>query len=1079
MTSLYEINPPDLINFDHDSLLVELIDRIKQHPQWSENYNGLLHHDSLSMVLSIYSFLFGKNAESFNRTQRENFYVSANTDEAKAYILREKNIEFKQNTESVATFKGILVNKTISGHFVIPKFTTLLVKGLNSQNIKYEVIKKVDGEYDYFNDIEFDATQDLNSFTLDLYAGETFKHFHELNVKKENFIIEVPYSPVIQDSIQVYYYVNGTYTKLYEDKLDNQERVVTDVFPNGTPKYIVKYSFDNKPIIVFGTQNFGGTFNNTHSAGKVVVFGRIGGGVASQIPEGSVDTTIEFMHDGDSYSIRFINLTKGVGGADAEALDEVIRFAPLNVGRGKHVIDKYDSSSKLRNYLSKLKIDNPKYDRETFNDVPLLHNFYYMVPNRDFSLFKFPTLLTSDTLSSYNSKFVSQISKFCNVQGNHDAKVVDEIKDRNTNGNTSFYTTANWKNIMSSSLKAKAYNANGELVDSIEFIDNYPLTKIVNNKYANERTEVYSKAFDTIKILGSGSRINNTLKLYIDDHDFMFVLGLANFNNGIDAFSLAAMLNGKIRALIQTSCQSISELMTAYATNHVFVSAVDSKLKFTSPKTGKRSRIKFVGEVGTASYNLLEDFSLLPKSYRPSRTKIVFNYENSFYDYTKNEVYCDINQDEINQIENYTVAPVQSFSSVDGPTIELELIDKLFDYKYDFLSGSNMTVEILEGEIKKDEIQFKGLTPFAQSIAGQQTGLYTGSVVKSASDCKIDVANAKIIIKSKDGIENFPYKAGYADELGEISKVMLYRIVDEENSTLIQSWNYEVSWSQVKNSPNGTTIYIPVYVNNKLVVDNNYRLDIFTKKGIAAEIIGESITFTAITATVTNGEGDNSKIQSEINVAKYDRELNQFVINCVDAIQDTSGDPVYFPAFLTFNKIRVTFKKKTYDSITLDYQSDPYHPENEALELMSKINSKETRLLSLENVSKDVDIIPVGFQVNVTVKSGFSKNNAKNFVYSQIMTNFGYKNFNDEHVIDSMISTNSINSIIMPFSSYYGITNVSIDTSSIDYVDLDNSSKKFYFVLGETLLNLLNAVETQNNNVYGLVDFYKIKVNVI
>ena len=199
------------------------------------------------------------------------------------------------------------------------------------------------------------------------------------------------------------------------------------------------------------------------------------------------------------------------------------------------------------------------------------------------------------------------------MQGNHDAKTIDEVKSYNTNNNISFTTLVNLQSLLSNTLVANAYNINDELVDSIKFLGNYPLTKIIFNDYENLRTEVSSQTLNaTLSIISSGDDINNNLQLYIDDHDFLFNLGISS-GTSIDIVSLASSLNSKIRAEIYNNLSLIKlgythELWTAYLNNHVFVTCSNGKITFISPKYGERSRIKFLGESETAAYNFVVNY---------------------------------------------------------------------------------------------------------------------------------------------------------------------------------------------------------------------------------------------------------------------------------------------------------------------------------------------------------------------------------------------------------------------------------------------------------------------------------------
>jgi len=1082
--SLYEIKPTELINFDQDSLLTDVISRIKQHPQWSDNYNGLLHHDSLTMILSIYTFLFGKNAESFDKKIRENFMTTARSDEAKAYSIRENNILFKQNTESVVTLKGTITNRTLNESIFIP---TILLNsiGLNSKKINFEIINKTDGVYNYRDDIEITAGLDINSFLIDAYAGETFRHTYSIQERREAFSITVPYTPIIQDSIQVYFYLNGAYFPLFEDTLDNSERQISNIFPDGVPKYSIKYTFDNKPIITFGKENFGGTFKKAHTSGEIVIYGRIGGGSASNIPVGSLSQDVAIDYNGEEYIINFTNISSGTSGTDADSLDDVILYAPLNRGRGKNVIDKYDAEGKIKNYVNKMIIEIPSYKEESKNNVPLLHNYYYIVPKRNFSNFILPTPLATDTIEGYNQIINDTFNKFCNVYGNHDS-TISEISSGflNDNGVYDFKYLLSQRSVLSNSLKVEAYS-NDKIIDTIVFEGNYPLLKTINNKFVDGNAVYTTKKFtnDTIFIgTATDGRLNNRFQIMFDDHDFLFDIDIFTGSGTYTYETLVETLNLAIKAIINASLNPtiLGYVHDLYVTrNYAYVTYNDdNSISFNSPKTGDRSKIKFVGVEGTPQFNFCYDLGITPESYRAERSNIIFKSENSIFDYTKNEVIVSINTDKMEILIEEDVDVIQGVSNPAGPLLMFNLYDDFLEQQYKVQEGNDLTVEFWDATVKKDEVIFKGLSYFSPLSSGTQTSNYTGNIVKTANDCKLNIDTSILTLQLKDPEQLQPYIAGYAVELGDIVNMLLYK-VEGVTKTLIQSFNAQPEWEQVSNYALGTIINLPLTVSNTLELGKNYVVDIYTKLDAEPNVLAESIEFNVIVTTITNGVGSNNKIQHEDNVSFYDRAKNLIVINTVDGVEDVDADPVSFAGFSNFEKVLIKFKAKTYDNISFEYNCNPYNPEGEAFEILNKISNKNVKLLGLENIIKDINFIPIGFDVDVYVRSGFSKVSAKEFVYNQIVNNFKYNNTYEDYQINELVNNNDLSSIIMPYAGDFGITNVLIRSGTFRFIEPQNDLKNYYFILDSNLLNYIKNIESNYANILGVSDNYKITVNVI
>lgn len=1087
--SLSQIEPPALINFDRESNMADIIARIKQHPDWDSNYDGLLHHDATVMIMSIFSFLFGKNAESFDRKIRDVFLDAAYSDDAIVNNLREMYITLKQNSAAVATLQGVFQDAYIVSPFTIPNDTTISVGGLDSQETLFEIIiKDSNGDYDYFNDIDIDPGQNLTSFQVQAYAGTTFRYVHDLTEQSmENFTISVPYTPIIEGSIQVYFYLNGSYFQLEEGTLENTGKVITGIFPDGAPKYALQYSADNKPLVIFGSRTFGGSFTDAHALGSVIIYGRVGGGTVSNIPAYTMNQTIEVdIGSGNVVNIAFSNITDGSGGSDAEDIQLAKIFGPLRRGRGKQIVDRNDSLNAIQTQVVKHEIDAPLFSEEQNNDVPLLHKYHYIVPIRDFISFVYPDVKSDDTLTTYSQTLTDDLTEFLNVVGTHGSKVVEEeINNFVYVGDAySFYKILNNIHIYSDTLIAKAYNFDDEVIDIVEFEGNYPINQIIYNSSENESAIVKSEAFTEVDIVVSSDpteRPNNNFIIKFDDHEYDFDITFAAGEYTVEI--LAQAIQAKIKQLITLHFDPAilgytHELWTVKNT-HIFseYDSTNGVVILTSPKYGKDSKIVITGDSGTAAANLCEDLGIIPQTYRPDRTKLVFKAENSFFKYTNSEMFFDIVTEDMDHTEEITVDPIQNPADANGPVLSLELYDYSLEHLQKFQSSGNMVIEAYDDDTLVDAIVFKNINPNLDEKYGSQNENSTGDVFSNAYESVLKFTDSQIALQLKPPVS----QDQYIQSFDPITKIDIVREDIGPVEVPITSFLAQTSWEQISNQQQGPIIYLyPL----ELEVGKTYLAKIYINDG-GGEVLGDTVRFTNIQSYQTNGYGevsapDNIITEDGGRLCIYDVYLDKMTLNCKDGEVDVGGDDVYFADFVDFDTVEVSFKRKNYSYITVNYTPDPYHTEKEAAEYMDILNRKDQRLIALENQMKDINFIPIGIKIDLSVKNTHSATTARNAAYNVIMENFKYENYNPYHILDKIIDQSDITRHIMPLANDYGIINATLVSGSIKYFGTVESDKKgYYFFLDDEVLSLLLTLETDYALLSGLVDNFKIDINTV
>lgn len=1104
MNRLDQLLPPNLINFDRESLERDIVNRIKLHPKWKDNYNGLLHHDSLTMIISIFTYLFGKNAESVDKKLRDVFLQTSYSDEAKTYNLNRMNIQLKQNREAALKLRCTLVDSYKTEPFFIPNNTIVYGLGLDSSSIPFEIISKNDDGYDYLQSVKIEPNLNFTSFNIEAYSGQTKKHTYNIKPNQENFEIQVPYYNVIEDSIKVYYYVYGSYYLMQENRDDNYGQIIANnLFPTGMPKYILKYGFNGQPRIIFGNDAFSGRFNIDHNDGYIVIFGRYGGGNNSNVYEGSInETKLIELNSSERIKINFTNITNGVGGADSEILDDIIDYVFTRFGRGKQIVDTIDSKNAIQSNIIKHMIEVPEYSQEKQNEIPLWHNYHYIVPKRNLENFIFPETNEIQTVEEYLKTFLNELNSFLNVQGNHDTEIENELLNYfyiSNDNNYNFDATLNYSPVLSNSLTLKAFNANDRQIDRVKFEGSYPTLKTVYNTEEIGKAFLDSKELNKIFIYVSSDaekKANNNLSFKIDHYDYIFNIGLPV--GEYSAEEIVDTINNSVKTNVANNPDVPEELYQLVFVNDNKIFKLNSnKIRIESLNINQKSRIELIGADNSPSKIFYDDIGMDIGVYFPDRTTLVFNDGNHF-SYDNSKLYVDINK-EIQQVrEEIEVEVEQDPYNITGPFISLKLFDDILLQDYSIQNGSDIKISFLNSEDEiVDEVEIKDFSKDSDVLMSYNNGSHpiTGGCLLEESSAEFYTETSTLTLQLKEGIEMEKYISPFVEDYGELSFINLNKVnyvPDEETLELVEE--YELLerfdktdlWVQRANVEEGNIIELYPQESNKLVGGEIYVLEVYNATEDLETTLTGKIKF-VVPASFSVVSGDLNELATTIEIFDdeydniYNKNYNYFKLKLIDAIIDVEAEPVYHRGYDLFDRVVLSFEKENYSYITVDYKADPYEVEGEAKLFSQILNNKSRKLLSLENVFKDINNIPMKLIVDVYVKKSFSSAVAKKEVYNLLMDNYGYNNYNYYHDINESITQEKVRNLILSNLNNYGIVNVNLHTIDNDFDDMmQYPDRKFYnFLLGDYLLSQLKQIENQYSNLAGLSDYFSLKINTI
>jgi hypothetical protein len=693
---------PNLIDFDRQGILDDLITAIKSDPDWNALWDGELLQNASFMYMNYFAYMAEKGYTQFNRSIRENFLYEAKDPVSVSNILAQRNINLFQNRASIVNLtatltEGIIVDSMLTtdlqGNRLLSIINALKILGAdqNGALTAFEAIPMApDGKPDYKNDVQVIIGQTNRiTFNFDVYAGQTLASNFLLGPEHEkNFFLDLPQKDIIENSIRIYWdYGSPDEIELIEtasfsktiNQFTNQDELDrwSGFFPFGVPSYIAKFDTNGGCRIYFGNDRFGGSFKNQE--GKVLtVFVRSGGGSISNVNAGKIDyvTSIPINSSVD-LPIRVVNENSASGGADRETLSQAKIFSLYRNEDDRIIVKDADAINILRAIANKQKVDSPFYVVDQ-NVVPILHSFNFIAPNRLLNDFVFPLVLESDTVESYRERFLTALNEYLNLQGIKDGVVIGEVlTDFVYSAATDTYNTfVKLKDInpMNGSLVLKAIKYNGSVSDTIEFNMKYLSGIVFNTSKKVPARQFSALPFENVVSsfsVPSGS--NRIILNYDESGDIEIELSTVSF---VDVATFAAAFN----SLIQNALTLINPTYYNPRSAHIWVyyDVGTKTLIFESPTIGYGSSVRVKAPTLNSS---LDFFGLTESLALPLiKTENVF-LDDTYFEPATGEIFLSIRRESVDREIDYNEADVQTFlvqepSAATGPTFDIILKDK-------------------------------------------------------------------------------------------------------------------------------------------------------------------------------------------------------------------------------------------------------------------------------------------------------------------------------------------------------------------------------------------------------------------
>ena len=183
------------------------------------------------------------------------------------------------------------------------------------------------------------------------------------------------------------------------------------------------------------------------------------------------------------------------------------------------------------------------------------------------------------------------------------------------------------------------------------------------------------------------------------------------------------------------------------------------------------------------------------------------------------------------------------------------------------------------------------------------------------------------------------------------------------------------------------------------------------------------------------------------------------------------------PLLSTVKKMIIKYERKTYEVITADYKQDIYYPVGEAKTVSDILNASSAKMMGFHHLLRKVDFIPIGLEIDMNVRKGYSPSTAVATTKQLLLDNFGYENFNYNHFIGEGFIYSDVNTLINRGDLNQGVDSCVLVSPADSIPDTSFYENVYYFVLPEFILDQIYFLEQQNAQISGVADMYKVKIN--
>lgn len=402
------------LNFDN--LIIDLKNKIKENPDYNQNWDDFLSANAGRMLLELISYIIEQLGIRMDIIVNEFFLPTAQQDDSIINLIKLVSYQ-PQLANSAKVDVKCTVDTIYTKNIQMPYPMTLSIKNLNGDVTRFELIKKASGgkyEYPYDTNLtghitEFSvANYNPKIDTLSFYEGTTFSQtYTALGI--ENELIYLNERSIVKDSIRLYKKntdIYGTVTYKEATEVDSFLDPITQEKETFLPYKLELLSdgtygirFSDKTLMV-SREEYAVISSDTDFSDwedklpiendEYNIWYRTGGSYAGNVAPRSVNETKTFYDESNATTITMamLNTKSGSGGSDAETLDQAKVNAPEFIASVDKAVTAQDNQiltdiiplSLKSAHFGQQNLPNSLYELYGYDLLPV-EVWHYIVPN--------------------------------------------------------------------------------------------------------------------------------------------------------------------------------------------------------------------------------------------------------------------------------------------------------------------------------------------------------------------------------------------------------------------------------------------------------------------------------------------------------------------------------------------------------------------------------------------------------------------------------------------------------------------------------------------------------------------------
>jgi hypothetical protein len=365
---------------DYQNIIEDIIALVTENPEFNEQYDDFLSSNAGRLLTEVFAYITDQLATRIDWAVNENFIGTATQKSSVIKILKllgySFNLPESSRVDVSITFKRpvgtfILTEEYDNSGSINP--FSLTAEDKNGDIKNFEVVPYSGDKFEYKlgKSLETGTAENSNlTHIVSFYEGTTYIENFEAETDN-NPIFILSQSPIIENSIRVYL-VQEEEGSFLETELEEVNSFLDIKSQSEDYELTFKKNVEENDTITieFPSVNLVPNSERRLQAGeKIRVFYRVGGGINGNIIARSINTTKNFLINGEKVEVSFINYQSGSGGMDGETIEHATAYAPLSIRTAQKVVTEEDYNIIINSFNNVLKSKSFGNNNSTASEI--------------------------------------------------------------------------------------------------------------------------------------------------------------------------------------------------------------------------------------------------------------------------------------------------------------------------------------------------------------------------------------------------------------------------------------------------------------------------------------------------------------------------------------------------------------------------------------------------------------------------------------------------------------------------------------------------------------------------------------